>query len=471
MAAIGGFLFGNVDEEGHLEDSGLGEEIRESLQKGAEEGAVLSQIFSVRSLGIEIDDAAVESEASAHTPTYAPGESSTKHADGAVDYSESMEVYTDDPGELVFTETHYQQGLNRVKESMQTLGLPSQQAFNFDETSCYKTEDTHMHGVSSLPKNGLEFHTHSQHNVGIPMAGAQPSTNEMFDMKTLYPAFEKDKILKFSDLFATKIKNRKLNPLSRHDETQLQFNFEVDDRKLFESSQQLLIEEPCLDDNVENKAIIKTPTSPMSQISESNYENDDVDFKLDDDKHIHEIGQSFWKVPGNPNTYYSITMSTWEDKISWDSDGDEVGDESASSSDEKVLKSNMPFSYRNTEFESGEWLNSIIWDDHKGLAPFAKLTLDMNDPNMLFNYSIIDLPTINNPDSQGQYDVKKIRKYSPMEIDKPLSSDAYKAVAFDDSLPYDASFDSEQIDFKRRLNSGQMFVHHSLPALQLHIQY
>ncbi|CAG8750844.1 20622_t:CDS:2, partial [Dentiscutata erythropus] len=330
MAAIGGFLFGNVDEEGHLEDSGLGEEIRESLQKGAEEGAVLSQIFSVRSLGIEIDDAAAESEASAHTPTYAPEESSTKHADGAVDYSESMEVYTDDPGELVFTEMHYQQGLNRlnrVKEIMQVSGLPPQQTLKFEETSGYKMEDIHMHGISSLPKNGFEFHANAQHDIEIP--GSQPSVNEMFDIKTLYPAFEKDKILKFSDLFATKTKNRKLNPLSRHDETQLQFNFEIDDRKLFESSQQFLTEEPCLDDNVENKAIIETPTSPMSQISENNYEIDDVDFKLDDDKHVHEVGQLFWKVPDNPNTYYSVTMSTWEDKISWDSDGDEGDDESA----------------------------------------------------------------------------------------------------------------------------------------------
>ncbi|CAG8657028.1 18316_t:CDS:10, partial [Gigaspora margarita] len=458
MAAIGGFLFGNVDEEGHLEDSGLGEEIRESLQKGAEEGAVLSQIFSVRSLGIEIDDAAAESEASAHTPTYAPEESSTKHADGAVDYSESMEVYTDDPGELVFTETHYQQGLNRlnrVKEIMQTSSLPSQQTLNFEETSYYKMEDIHMHGISSLPKNGFEFHANAQHD--IEMAGSQPSANEIFDIKTLYPAFEKDKILKFSDLFATKTKNRKLNPLSRHDETQLQFNFEIDDRKLFESSQQFLTEEPCLDDNVDNKAIIGTPTSPMSQISENNYEIDDVDFKLDDDKHVHEVGQLFWKVPDNPNTYYSITMSTWEDKISWDSDGDEGDDESAS--------------YRNTEFESGEWLNSILWDDHKGFAPFAKLTLDMNDPNMLFNYSTIDLPTMTNPELQGQYDVKRIKKKSPMEIDKSLNFDAYKSVAFDDSPPYEASFDNEQMEFKRRLNSGQMFVHHSLPALQLHIQY
>jgi hypothetical protein len=57
--------------------------------------------------------------------------------------------------------------------------------------------------------------------------------------------------------------------------------------------------------------------------------------------------------------------------------------------------------YRNAELESGEWINHILWDDYSGPIPFAKLTLDMNDPNLLFDYSALEPPKTATSDLPG----------------------------------------------------------------------
>ncbi|CAG8642251.1 5888_t:CDS:2, partial [Diversispora eburnea] len=105
---LSGFLFGNVDAEGHLEDSGLGEELRDSLQKGSEEGAVLSQIFSVQSLGIEEmgEEEAGQSEMGVSTPIQSPEGFNVQPVEDAVDYFDTNEVIADDP---MFSDKYYQQ--------------------------------------------------------------------------------------------------------------------------------------------------------------------------------------------------------------------------------------------------------------------------------------------------------------------------------------------------------------------------
>ncbi|CAG8599519.1 1054_t:CDS:10, partial [Diversispora eburnea] len=125
----------------------------------------------------------------------------------------------------------------------------------------------------------------------------------------------------------------------------------------------------------------------------------------------------------------------------------------------KNLSWNIP---ENRELDSGEWLNSILWDENEDQAPFARLTLDMNDPNMLFNYSYnSDLPNI-----------QHIQNIQHTYFD--IHEKYVRSASVDDNLISIWNIDDEQQqqrDFTRRLHSGQVFIHHSLPALQLHPQY
>lgn len=63
--------------------------------------------------------------------------------------------------------------------------------------------------------------------------------------------------------------------------------------------------------------------------------------------------------------------------------------------------------HRNYDLENGDWINSIIWDDRKPFAPFAKLTLDLNDTNILFDVASVEA---SKPATQENRGYKKGRK-------------------------------------------------------------
>ncbi|CAG8711874.1 622_t:CDS:2, partial [Acaulospora colombiana] len=233
---LSGFLFGNVDAEGHLEDSGLGEELRDSLQKGAEEGAVLSQIFSVQSLGIEEmeDEEAAQSEASVPTPVRSPEESSIRPTEDAIDYFDTNEVIADP----IFSYKYYQQGINSVRNFQKSSIQSSQLSQITDDSNNYDEEEIKDVQISQI-NPPVEVASMENNYPASDQTLSLTMQNSVIDIKTLYPAFEKDKILKFSELFANKARSRKLNPVSRHAvEKKSSFKFELDDMELFESSSQ-----------------------------------------------------------------------------------------------------------------------------------------------------------------------------------------------------------------------------------------
>jgi transcription initiation factor TFIID subunit 1 len=49
--------------------------------------------------------------------------------------------------------------------------------------------------------------------------------------------------------------------------------------------------------------------------------------------------------------------------------------------------------------EDGEWISGIIWDDEKDRGTPAKLTLNLNDTNMLFDVAEVEAtkPRISEP--------------------------------------------------------------------------
>jgi hypothetical protein len=48
------------------------------------------------------------------------------------------------------------------------------------------------------------------------------------------------------------------------------------------------------------------------------------------------------------------------------------------------------FASRNYDLESGDWEDSIIWDDNKPYKPFSHISLNMNDVNVLFDLTSMD---------------------------------------------------------------------------------
>lgn len=48
------------------------------------------------------------------------------------------------------------------------------------------------------------------------------------------------------------------------------------------------------------------------------------------------------------------------------------------------------FASRNYDLESGDWEDSIIWDDNKPYKSFSHISLNMNDVNVLFDLTSMD---------------------------------------------------------------------------------
>ncbi|CAJ0632747.1 3184_t:CDS:2 [Entrophospora sp. SA101] len=284
MENLAAYLFGNVNEEGQLEDSGLDEEVRESLQKVAV-GDVVNQIFSD-----------------------------------------------------------------------QTLGFDEQQV------STKKNKPTLQ--IAPLPPPPLLF---------------------TIEPKTLYPAFEKDKVLKFSELFATKCTRKKLRDIknmvlvNNNDSNTwhiyicvfiymcliivvepVSLEFDIDERQLVESSSSKLFEDLIADGS-------NTTEEELAKYFPS-FSDDDESMEYDNN------------IDNNDSDSYDVIM-----------------DEGDQQQEEKQLKWQMPntgsiIGYRNLELESGEWINNILWDnrniDNDASPLYSRLILDMNDPNILFEQPV-----------------------------------------------------------------------------------
>ncbi|CAJ0872433.1 7329_t:CDS:10 [Entrophospora sp. SA101] len=300
MENLAAYLFGNVNEEGQLEDSGLDEEVRESLQKVAV-GDVVNQIFSD-----------------------------------------------------------------------QTLGFDEQQV------STKKNKPTLQ--IAPLPPPPLLF---------------------TIEPKTLYPAFEKDKVLKFSELFATKCTRKKLRDIKKYVEP-VSLEFDIDERQLVESSSSKLFEDLIADGS-------NTTEEELAKYFPS-FSDDDESMEYDNN------------IDNNDSDSY--------DSKPFDDPGSIIG-------------------YRNLELESGEWINNILWDnrniDNDASPLYSRLILDMNDPNILF-------------EQPGEDKIIKIHKYKTSDDNK------------ENYLQYNVE-NVERRNCRKRLNFGQMFIRHSLPALKLHPQY
>lgn len=104
--------------------------------------------------------------------------------------------------------------------------------------------------------------------------------------------------------------------------------------------------------------------------------------------------------------YHSVMLEHWEDQIDW---GGPSEDENMSSDGEVVL------CHTNQELDNGDWLDAVIWDREKPSQSYMKISLDLNDPHMLFDCEEVEATKAQMVEAKQ---VKKGRKPLPKPLPK-----------------------------------------------------
>ncbi|KAG1521867.1 hypothetical protein G6F52_006357 [Rhizopus delemar] len=221
--SLAGYFFGNVDEQGRLE-SDLDEELKETLS--SVDAGVMSKIFSDNTFGLEqaktADDEEDEDEEDA-IEAISRSTIPTAHASDAVDYSDFNEAVPDDP---MFSEKYFRRGMGVVQKNLPRSRL-SLVTDNYD--------DEEEEEESLKVKQEIEPATFLNNFKNVDMNQSKKEKTQEVDVQQLFPGFEKGKVLKFSDLFMTRIQRPpKLLPNKRaqYDDS-YEYEIERDDRILF----------------------------------------------------------------------------------------------------------------------------------------------------------------------------------------------------------------------------------------------
>ncbi|CDS07510.1 hypothetical protein LRAMOSA01459 [Lichtheimia ramosa] len=443
--SFAGYLFGNVDEEGRL-DNDLDEELRESLQHV--DSGVMSKIFNADTFGIPQDHE--DNEDTTHT-TSAPV---TEHATDAIDYSDFNETVPDDQ---LFSNKYYQRGMGILQTKTQSYSRLRVVSDDYDEEDEPVTDIKLEHPPSS-----------SIHALSAPTTSA-PLTQPV-DIKELFPAFERDKVLKFSELFMTKLQpSSKLQPNKRvifNDG--YEYEVERDDQILF--SRVVKKNRSRLSD--QGKATKRRKIEPIEHHflqldkDESEYYSDSTS---EDEEGYPLQDVDMPSSVENGQMYHSVMLEPWEDHIQWDEKDDQENRPHIMQGDEPVVKKHI-----NQQLDDGEWLDAVIWDKEKPNPSYLKIDLDLNDPNMLFDCEQVEAAKTKIVEAKQ---VKKGRKPLPKPLPKiPIVHSTNEPK---DKLPinrfnlsndkfYDSHYTGRLVRVRQTL--GQLVVQHATPALKLHPQ-
>lgn len=126
----------------------------------------------------------------------------------------------------------------------------------------------------------------------------------------------------------------------------------------------------------------------------------------------------------------------------------------------------------NMQLEEGDWLDAIIWDKEKPPASTMKISLDLNDPNMLFDVEEVEATKELLIEPKH---VKKGRKPLPKPIPKiqiyHTDTEPHNKLPLNRfNLSNDKFYESHLAGrlVRVRQTFGQLVVQHALPALKLH---
>ncbi|KAG0055417.1 hypothetical protein BGZ83_008691 [Gryganskiella cystojenkinii] len=468
-----GFFFGNVDKSGKVED--LPAEMHEALDRMGN-SEQLTNLFSAKTLGVDESEAKAQANANGDDDededdpdgevNFGTIKSTFAHDKDAVDFSEINDLAIDNTEQEMFSGRYLKKGQSAVRSAATTAMRSAASAGraksrldsmdeDYDADEAEEDDQTKVDGSLSLLERQQLYLMQEQQQQGgakstmsitLPAPSALSSA-EPLDVQKLYPAFERDKILRFSELFNTKLQKRvphsRVKPAAFPSRSK--YVREADQAKQFAQP-----EDPA-----------------QARDRYMDYDHEDV---LDKEW----LNSLRWKVPQN-NEFYAVQLESWEDKIVWDAEDAvvpaDVEMENAETAVAKKTTTTIPtdlFASRNYDLENGDWEESIFWDDHKPYKPFTHISLDMNDSNVLFDLTsegmgqgfrgkgrrkvqVLPYRVVTNKD--GQSEAETHRK---LEIDRfNLSNDRF----------YETLKEGR---FQRvRQTFGQLVVQHALPAVKL----
>ncbi|KAF9922459.1 hypothetical protein FBU30_007413 [Linnemannia zychae] len=503
--SLAGYFFGNVDKSGKVED--LPEEFREALES-LENNEQLTQLFSAKTLGVDESEVKVqpgESGAEDEDEEDEDGDvnissikSTFAHDKDAVDFSEINDLAADNTEQEMFSQRYLQKGLSSVKATATTAMRSAQgsrtksRLDSMDEdydaedsdgdraegskTSTVKVElpalptpSTQQPALTLLQRQQmylLEEQAKQQQQAGGIGASKSPAalpglpganlpaplepTTEPIDVRKLYPAFEENKILKFSELFNTKRPKR--FPHSRAKPagfpTTSKFSHNFDQKSFFEQPEDLAsVNERIMD------------------AYDSSEETLDKEW----------LNSLQWKVP-DIKDFYAVQLDSWEDRIIWDDSVVPTKDVNMDGNDMALVKPTLKestehFASRNYDLESGDWEESIIWDEHKPYKPFSHISLTMNDVNVLF-----DLTSMDNKAMGDGFRVKRGRKVQfpayrvVTNVNEPSEAETHRKLGIDRcNLSNDRFYEAHKEGRFHRVRQtfGQLVVQHAMPAVRL----
>ncbi|KAF9974475.1 hypothetical protein BGZ73_002099 [Actinomortierella ambigua] len=303
-----------------------------------------------------------------------------------------------------------------------------------------------------------------QQGKAVAAAGAEPgaaSSSEAsapLDVKAIYPAFEENKVLKFTELFNVKRAKRHYTSKSKPATFPKadMYRKEVDQRVTFDKPEEVTF---------------------SSQSYYDEYDEEILDKKL--------LSQLEWRVPDTKDLY-AVQLDNWEDRIVWDEedaqqrsreDGAVPGVAEPVKTVAKVVNGKEPknatkFVIRNYELENGDWEDNILWDERTVLIkPFTAVQINLNDTNVLFDLTSTDTSKTLGHDykvrrgrrSQLTYRVLTEKMMpSEAEVNKKLEIDRF-------NISGDRFYEAHKEGRFHRVRQtfGQLVVQHALPAVKL----
>ncbi|KAI8086731.1 uncharacterized protein BX664DRAFT_387099 [Halteromyces radiatus] len=505
--SLAGYLFGNVDEQGRL-DNDLDEELKQTLQHV--DANVFSQIFNPDTFGIQTshnqtgsdldDDDDMTNGQQEEEETAIHVVPMTQHAATAIDYSDFDETVPDDSPTKNNT-PYLPRPRNSIpsKLSKMPVSRMKKNPVSKSITRRYLEEEDDDYDTQEPPilpsiTTTMSSSPLSQLSTPLPKSSSPSylsslpesvTNNAAMDITQLFPAFERGKVLKFSDLFMTRIKRRtKIQTPLDHMYMGDGFNY-----VMAADQQNIFLHQPY-----------KRRKLDISKNDQDDSDDDDLEQRHQSTttKGLHQ--QRYLGMDNH--LYHAIMLEPWEKEILWDdpeptrlrATGELARSNAAvmtaitTTNKGRIKRTTFGDSILNHDLENGDWLESVIWDDEgddkttkstttstdrSRLDPDSiKVILDLNDPHMLFDAESME-------DSQQQllpikHVVKKGRKPNPRPIPKmPLiyTSDPDSRSKLPQSrfnISNDRHYDMNFAVVRVRQTHGQLVVQHSIPALQLH---
>lgn len=253
-----------------------------------------------------------------------------------------------------------------------------------------------------------------------------------------------------------------------------EYEVERDDRTLFLRASKL--------DRLRAEQI--KPPVKRRRIETLNEQSESSGTESEDDDYLQELAArphvSEPELLNQDKLYHSVMLAKWEDDIIWDEDENNVIDageriteiKDNNNDNEKEDDTPVVNKHLNMQLEEGDWLDAIIWDKEKPSASTMKISLDLNDPNMLFDVEEVEATKELLIEPKH---VKKGRKPLPKPIPKiqiyHTDTEPHNKLPLNRfNLSNDKFYESHLAGrlVRVRQTFGQLVVQHSLPALKLH---